>query len=229
MKTNFDPVLGFRLAHNNSILFSALASFTFLSHMSAAAPAAAIKLLTIGDSGVGKTCLIQQYSSGEFSPMFITTIGIDYKLKTVEVNGEPVRLQIWDTAGQERFRTLTASYFKGAHGILMVYDVSDRKSFGSVNTWMNMIQQQTETEQVAIILVGNKCDIDHDVTPEEGKRLAEKYDIPFHLTSAKTNQGVDEAFLSIAQRVLAKPLHPRKKKNRVPLTGQRRRRRSGCC
>ena len=161
--------------------------------------------------------------------MFITTIGIDYKLKTVEVNGEPVRLQIWDTAGQERFRTLTASYFKGAHGILMVYDVSDRKSFGSVNTWMNMIQQQTETEQVAIILVGNKCDIDHDVTPEEGKRLAEKYDIPFHLTSAKTNQGVDEAFLSIAQRVLAKPLHPRKKKNSVPLTGQRRRRRSGCC
>lgn len=193
----------------------------------------AIKLLTIGDSGVGKTCLLLKYSSGQFSPMFITTIGIDYKLKTIEVNGEEVKLQLWDTAGQERFRTLTASYFKGAHGILMVYDVSDRKSFESVSAWMKMIEQQADSEP-ALILVGNKCDVEEDkvqVQNTEGQSVADTYGIPFHLTSAKTNFGVDEAFLSIAQLVLAKPIKPRcpSASGGVVLTQQHRRRCRGCC
>jgi Ras-related protein Rab-8A len=193
-----------------------------------------IKILTIGDSGVGKTCLLLKYSSGQFSPMFITTIGIDYKLKTIDVNGEEVRLQLWDTAGQERFRTLTASYFKGAHGILMVYDISDRKSFESVSTWMTMIKQQADTN-ISLVLVGNKCDVDDDqikVKPEEGQELASSFGIPFHLTSAKTNEGVDEAFLSIAQLVLAKPSKSRPTSGGViPLNRSdgRRRRRHGCC
>ena len=192
-----------------------------------------IKLLTIGDSGVGKTCLLLKYASGQFSPMFITTIGIDYKLKTIQVEGHgEVRMQIWDTAGQERFRTLTASYFQGAHGILMVYDVSDRKSFESVSTWMDMIDKQADTG-VAKILVGNKCDLSEEeiqVKREEGQAMADKYNIPFHLTSAKTNDGVDEAFLSIAQLVLSNPPKPRSSQANVALGGKTRRRRGrGCC
>jgi len=190
-----------------------------------------LKLLTIGDSGVGKTCLLLKYCSGQFSPMFITTIGIDYKLKVVDVPGHgETKLQIWDTAGQERFRTLTASYFQGAHGIIMVYDVSDRKSFESVNTWMNMIEQQADSD-IAKILVGNKCDLSEPaVSKEEGQKLADNFAIPFHLTSAKTNAGVDETFLSIAQLVLSKPTKVRSPAGSVSLARpRRRRRRFGCC
>ena len=189
-----------------------------------------LKLLTIGDSGVGKTCLLLKYSSGKFSPMFITTIGIDYKLKTINVdNHGEVKLQIWDTAGQERFRTLTASYFQGAHGILMVYDVSDRKSFESVSTWMNMIEQQADSD-ISLILVGNKCDLfPTEVSKEEGQKLAEEFEIPFHAVSAKTNEGVDECFLSLAQLVLSKP--PKTRAPSQPLSNRQslRRRRRGCC
>jgi Ras-related protein Rab-8A len=166
--------------------------------------------------------------------MFITTIGIDYKLKTIQVDGHgEVRMQIWDTAGQERFRTLTASYFQGAHGILMVYDISDRKSFASVSTWMDMIDKQADTG-VAKILVGNKSDLSEEqiqVKREEGQAMSDKYNIPFHLTSAKTNDGVDEAFLSIAQLVLSNPPKPRSPASDTVSLGKqtRRRRGRGCC
>ena len=97
--------------------------------------------LMIGDSGVGKTCLLLRYANDSFSPTFITTIGIDFKIKNVEVDGKRIKLQIWDTAGQERFRTITTSYFRGAQGILLVYDVTDRRSFESIRNWISQIQQ----------------------------------------------------------------------------------------
>ena len=169
-----------------------------------------IKLLTIGDSGVGKTCLLLQYTNNSFSPMFITTIGIDYKLKTIDVEGHgPIKMQIWDTAGQERFRTITASYFRGAHGILMVYDVSSRATFESVRVWMDMIQQQAETD-IPCILVGNKCDLPPEqvvVTESEGRTLAEEFSIPFHLASAKCDTGVDEVRLCVCCFSLQHPLY----------------------
>ena len=96
-----------------------------------------VKLLMIGDSGVGKTCLLLRYANDSFSPTFITTIGIDFKIKTVPIDNHVVKLQIWDTAGQERFRTITTSYFRGAQGILLVYDVTDRGSFENVSNWMS--------------------------------------------------------------------------------------------
>eukprot|EP01097_Dermamoeba_algensis_P006746 TRINITY_DN420_c0_g1_i4.p1 TRINITY_DN420_c0_g1~~TRINITY_DN420_c0_g1_i4.p1 ORF type:complete len:135 (-),score=16.19 TRINITY_DN420_c0_g1_i4:474-878(-) len=91
-----------------------------------------IKLLLIGDSGVGKSCLLLRFSDDSFTPSFITTIGIDFKIRTIELDGKKIKLQIWDTAGQERFRTITTAYYRGAMGILLVYDVTDEKSFGSI-------------------------------------------------------------------------------------------------
>ena len=111
------------------------------------------KLLMIGDSGVGKTCLLLRYANDSFSPTFITTIGIDFKIKNIDVDGKRVKLQIWDTAGQERFRTITTSYFRGAQGILLVYDVTDRRSFESIRNWISQIQQHADVH-VNKILVG---------------------------------------------------------------------------
>lgn len=162
-----------------------------------------IKLLTIGDSGVGKTCLLLRYANDSFSPTFITTIGIDFKIKTIELDGKIIKLQIWDTAGQERFRTITTSYFRGAQGILLVYDVTDRGSFDNISNWVAQIQQHADLN-VNKILIGNKCDVDPSkivVTEEEGRRLAEEYGIQFFLTSAKNNLNVVQAFEAIATDV----------------------------
>merc|ERR1711871_1321965 len=116
-----------------------------------------IKLLLIGDSGVGKSCLLCRYSEGVFNNNFITTIGIDFKIRTIELDGQKIKLQIWDTAGQERFRTITQAYYRGAMGILLVYDVTDKDSFSNIRVWMRNIEQHAN-EQVVKILLGNECD-----------------------------------------------------------------------
>eukprot|EP00882_Tetradesmus_deserticola_P014232 GHRQ01015128.1.p1 GENE.GHRQ01015128.1~~GHRQ01015128.1.p1 ORF type:complete len:174 (+),score=46.42 GHRQ01015128.1:332-853(+) len=100
-----------------------------------------IKLLLIGDSGVGKSCLLLRFSEDSFTPSFITTIGIDFKIKKIFLDNKWVKLQIWDTAGQERFRTITSAYYRGAMGILLVYDVTDEASFNNIRNWMRNIEQ----------------------------------------------------------------------------------------
>jgi len=161
-----------------------------------------IKLLMIGDSGVGKTCLLLRYANDSFSPTFITTIGIDFKIKNIQLDGKRIKLQIWDTAGQERFRTITTSYFRGAQGILLVYDVTDRNSFISIRNWVAQIQMHADVN-VNKILIGNKCDVqDHRaISHEEGDVLAKEYNIHFYETSAKQNLNVENAFLKIATDV----------------------------
>jgi Ras-related protein Rab-8A len=169
---------------------------------SAAAYDLQIKLLMIGDSGVGKTCLLLRYANDSFSPKFITTIGIDFKIKNIDVDGTKIKLQIWDTAGQERFRTITTGYFRGAQGILLVYDVTDRRSFESIRNWMNQIQQHADVH-VNKILVGNKCDrLDEKVvSTAEGQKLAAEFQMPFWECSAKTDINVDPAFQGLAAAV----------------------------
>ncbi|CAB9527816.1 Ras-related protein Rab [Seminavis robusta] len=161
-----------------------------------------IKLLMIGDSGVGKTCLLLRYANDSFSPTFITTIGIDFKIKNVDIDGTRIKLQIWDTAGQERFRTITTSYFRGAQGILLVYDVTDRRSFESIRNWISQIQQHADVH-VNKILVGNKCDMTDEkvVSTEEGEKLANEFGIQFWECSAKNNINVDESFIGIGRAV----------------------------
>lgn len=163
-----------------------------------------IKLLTIGNSGVGKTCLLLRYANDSFSPTFITTIGIDFKIKTVEIDGKRIKLQIWDTAGQERFKTITTSYFRGAQGIMLVYDCTDRNSFNSIKTWVEEIDRNAD-KHVNKILIGNKCDVEEsarNVTRAEGERLAREYNMAFFETSAKKNIGVEDAFMTIARQVV---------------------------
>lgn len=161
-----------------------------------------IKLLMIGDSGVGKTCLLLRYANDSFSNTFITTIGIDFKIKQLQLGDKKVKLQIWDTAGQERFRTITTSYFRGAQGILLVYDVTDRHTFESLRNWVSQIQQHADIS-VNMILIGNKCDMESQraVKWDEGKALADSYGIQFYETSAKQETNVQEAFVAIATEV----------------------------
>lgn len=110
-------------------------------------------------SGVGKSCLLLRYSDDSFTSSFITTIGIDFKIKSIAIDDAKVKLQIWDTAGQERFRTITTAYYRGAMGILLVYDVADENSFNNVRNWMRQIEQNA-AENVNRVLIGNKCDVD---------------------------------------------------------------------
>lgn len=164
-----------------------------------------IKLLLIGDSGVGKTCLMLRYAQGTFSETFITTVGIDYKYKFIEIDGKKVRLEIWDTAGQERFKAITRSYLRGAQGILCVYDVTDPASFDHVSNWMLQIKQYADLK-VEKVLIGNKCDLTsrRAVTEEDGRQLAERSDrIPFFECSAKQETNVKEAFETLASKVLS--------------------------
>jgi len=161
-----------------------------------------IKLLLIGDSGVGKSCLLLRFSDDSFTTSFITTIGIDFKIKTIELEGKRIKLQIWDTAGQERFRTITTAYYRGAMGILLVYDVTDEQSFQNIRNWIRNIEQHA-ADNVDKILVGNKCDMETEKVVEHarGQGLADEYSIKFFETSAKQNINVVESFEAIAKDI----------------------------
>eukprot|EP00882_Tetradesmus_deserticola_P003552 GHRQ01003760.1.p1 GENE.GHRQ01003760.1~~GHRQ01003760.1.p1 ORF type:complete len:219 (+),score=97.91 GHRQ01003760.1:332-988(+) len=163
-----------------------------------------IKLLLIGDSGVGKSCLLLRFSEDSFTPSFITTIGIDFKIKKIFLDNKWVKLQIWDTAGQERFRTITSAYYRGAMGILLVYDVTDEASFNNIRNWMRNIEQHA-SDNVNKIIVGNKSDMADEkraVPYAKGQALAQEYGMRFFETSAKDNSHVEEVFTSIAKDVM---------------------------
>ena len=164
-----------------------------------------LKLLLIGDSGVGKSCILLRYSDDSFTQSYITTIGIDFKIKQINTGGSKVKLQIWDTAGQERFRTITTAYYRGAMGILLVYDVTDEASFGAVENWMRQIDENANKDVVKL-LIANKCDCDEKdrkVTSADGRSIADKYGMKFFETSAKMNVNIDEAFSTIAEDIVS--------------------------
>ena len=162
-----------------------------------------IKLMMIGDQAVGKTALLVRYADDDFNEVLLPTIGIDFKIKTVELQGKRVKLQIWDTAGQERFRTITQAYYRGAMGILLIYDVTNTKSWSNVRTWVRNIEGNAP-QTVNKILVGNKCDLtqQRQVSTQQGQQLAREYDIKFFETSARSNTNVQEAFTTLATDVI---------------------------
>ena len=160
------------------------------------------KLLIIGDSGVGKSSLLLRFADNLFSGTYITTIGVDFKIRTIDVNGEKVKLQIWDTAGQERFRTITSTYYRGTHGVIVVYDVTNGESFVNVKRWLQEIDQNCDV--VNRILVGNKNDCPEKkvVQTEDAHKFADQIGIELYETSAKENINVEEVFYAITRLVL---------------------------
>ncbi|KHN76400.1 Ras-related protein Rab-8B [Toxocara canis] len=163
------------------------------------------KLLLIGDSGVGKTCVLFRFSDDSFNSSFISTIGIDFKIRTIEVDGKKIKLQIWDTAGQERFRTITTAYYRGAMGIMLVYDITNEKSFDNIKNWIRNIEEHASSD-VDRMIIGNKCDVEErrQVSRERGEQLAIEYGTKFLETSAKGNINVEEAFFTLARDIKLK-------------------------
>uniref|UniRef100_UPI00358E39B1 ras-related protein Rab-35-like n=1 Tax=Myxine glutinosa TaxID=7769 RepID=UPI00358E39B1 len=160
------------------------------------------KLLIIGDSGVGKSSLLLRFADNVFSGSHITTIGVDFKIRTVEIGGEKVKLQIWDTAGQERFRTITSTYYRGTHGVIVVYDVTSAESFVNVQRWLQEIGDNCD--DVCRVLVGNKNDDASRkvVEPADAQRFADQMGVQLFETSAKENINVEEMFNTITELVL---------------------------
>ncbi|KAM7148951.1 ras-related protein Rab-26 isoform 4-T4 [Molossus nigricans] len=163
----------------------------------------AFKVMLVGDSGVGKTCLLVRFKDGAFlAGTFISTVGIDFRNKVLDVDGMKVKLQIWDTAGQERFRSVTHAYYRDAHALLLLYDVTNKASFDNIQDWLTEIQEYAQND-VVLMLLGNKVDSAQErvVKREDGEKLAKEYGLPFMETSAKMGLNVDLAFTAIAKEL----------------------------
>ena len=161
------------------------------------------KILFIGESNVGKQDFISRFldNNSETSEN-LTTIGIDFKIKIINFRNKLVKLQIWDTSGEERFRTITKTYYKGMHGIILMYDVTDQNSFKNVRNWIKQIEANAEI-LVKKVLVGHKCDEPgREVTEEEGKKLAEEYNMVFFESSARTGKNVSEVFNYLGKEII---------------------------
>ena len=160
------------------------------------------KLLLIGKSAVGKSSLLLRFSDNIFNEVSLPTIGVDFKIRTIDLSGKTVKLQIWDTAGQERFRTITSSYYKGTHGIILTYDITDKQSFKDIENWLTEVEKFAN-ENVIKLLVGNKSDLEssRQVKFEEGKEFADSLGIQFIETSAKNSSNVEKAFFTLANEI----------------------------
>lgn len=161
------------------------------------------KLVLIGDSGVGKSCLLLRFADDNFTDSYISTIGVDFRFRTITIDKKTVKLQIWDTAGQERFRTITSAYYRGADGIIMVYDVTSQESFEHIEEWMSEVDRYAN-ENTTKLIVGNKADLvdQKQVAEEDARKFAEKLGISLIETSAKTATNVDSAFLTMAKELI---------------------------
>lgn len=169
------------------------------------------KIVLVGNAGVGKTCLVRQFTQGNLpSGHQGATIGVDFMIKTVVANGTKIKLQLWDTAGQERFRSITQSYYRSAHCLILVYDISSQPSFDALTKWIRDVDAVLDREtqlgsEVLRVLVGNKCDKEREVPYSIGEKFFEinKFDL-FMETSALDNESVDRLFLDISEMLVAK-------------------------
>lgn len=176
------------------------------------------KLLVIGDSGVGKSCILYRFTDDAFTDSYISTIGVDFKIKTIEIDGKIIKLQIWDTAGQERFRVITSSYYRGSHGIILAYSITDRESFENLDKWLDDCKKYA-VDNVKIILCGNKSDCDKRVVSiQEGMEYAERKNMEFVETSAKTANNVEKLFFDITNTIKSNITTNIKKTNNIKIT-----------
>ncbi|CAL9106988.1 unnamed protein product [Musa acuminata var. zebrina] len=155
--------------------------------------------------GVGKSCLLLQFTDKRFQPVHDLTIGVEFGARMITLDSKPIKLQIWDTAGQESFRSITRSYYRGAAGALLVYDITRRETFNHLASWLEDARQHTNPN-MTIMLIGNKCDLAHRraVSTEEGEQFAKEHGLIFMEASAKTAQNVEEAFTRTAATIYKK-------------------------
>ena len=161
------------------------------------------KVLLLGDSTVGKTCFLKKYTDKTFQDVHMSTIGLDYRVKTMTLkSGKVVKLQIWDTAGQDRFRAITKNYYKGANGIILIYDVTSIQTYENVKNWITQIREEA-SPNVIIYIAGNKIDLEEErkIKTEEGQKLAEELGLPFFETSAKTGVNINESFEDLVEKI----------------------------
>ncbi|KAJ8917479.1 hypothetical protein NQ315_005526 [Exocentrus adspersus] len=165
-----------------------------------------LKILIIGESGVGKSSLLLRFTEDNFDPEQTLTIGVDFKTKKLTIDGNTVKLAIWDTAGQERFRTLTPSYYRDAQGAILVFDVSNHASFAKLETWLNELDTYSTKSNIVKMIVGNKIDVkNREVSREEAMKFARKHQTLYIEASAKTRDGVQTAFEELVQKVIQTP------------------------
>ena len=179
------------------------------------------KVLLLGDSSVGKTCFLLRYCDKSFQDAHLSTIGLDYRLKTLTLkNKKSIKLQIWDTAGEDRFRAITKNYYKGANGIILIYDVTNLQTYENVKNWITQIREEANPN-VIIYLAGNKIDIPEEsraVKTSDGQKIAEEYQLPFKETSAKDGMNVNEIFQELVEKideVFSKIEQPKDPKNKL--------------
>jgi len=190
------------------------------------------KIIILGNGEVGKTSILISYTDGYFSSNYLSTIGLDERVKYININSKKVKIILLDTAGQERYHTVTSAFYKGADGIILVYSIDNRDSFKGISRWLKDIKENVNTE-IDVVLVGNKCDMEdkREVPEDEGKDLAEKSELPFFETSAKNTTNIHEAFDCLINKiyerkknVVAKPAESfslKKEENKKP--------NKGCC
>lgn len=159
------------------------------------------KILMIGEYGVGKSSILLRFCNESFIESYISTIGVDFKIKTLNFENVVYKLQIWDTAGQERFRTITSSYYRGADGILLIYDVTDRKTFNALSSWCDEINRYIDN--IGVIIIGNKIDVfdKRIVEHEEARIFAEEHNYGFVETSARNNYNINDVFYELIKKI----------------------------
>jgi Ras-related protein Rab-8A len=164
------------------------------------------KVLLLGNSYVGKTCILLRFSEDIFKENYDVTIGLNYRIKSMTVENKPIKMQIWDTSGEEKFKAIAKNFYRGAHGVLLVYDICQKNSFLDVKSWIEQIIENADNDDIVMILCGNKCDNEKErkISREEGENLAKNYGIPFFECSAKNNININKMFETMAQKIFTK-------------------------
>lgn len=186
------------------------------------------KIVIVGKSGIGKSSIMSRFTEDTYTDSFITTIGVDFRLKTVKHSGKSVKLQLWDTAGQERFRTITTSYYRGAHAIIIAFDLTD-VDYDEIISWINQIDHIRD-DGVYKLLVGTKCDIAKDYDSNALKEFADSYGMGFVATSSKLDIGINTVFETIVSSLLNK-IEPKSLKSKPDIQTLRldQPKRADCC